>query len=223
MPATALSERVGYVFQNPEHQFVGDTVLGELAFSLSPRAGRKGARRLTVEQRQKAEAWLERIGLLELAEANPFTLSHGQKRRLSVAAMLIRGQSVLLLDEPTLGQDEEQSARLMAMMQEFRAAGGTVAMITHDMRLVAEYADSLVVLVEGRVVYAGTPAGFFARPDAVAEGGLAVPALGRVAAGLHKLVGAREGLLTISDLTRAAGDGPSRAMAAGPAPRGGDR
>lgn len=218
MSAAALSERVGYVFQNPEHQFVGDTVLGELAFSLSPKAGRKGARHLTVEQRQKAEAWLERIGLLALAEANPFTLSHGQKRRLSVAAMLIRGQSVLLLDEPTLGQDEEQSARLLAMMQEFRAAGGTVAMITHDMRLVAECADSLVVLAEGRVVYAGIPAGFFSRPALVAAAGLAVPALGRVAAGLHELVGAPEGLLTIADVTRAAGDGPGRAAAAGPAP-----
>ncbi len=216
MSAAALSERVGYVFQNPEHQFVGDTVLGELAFSLSPKAGRKGVRHLTAEQRQKAEAWLERIGLLALAEANPFTLSHGQKRRLSVAAMLIRGQSVLLLDEPTLGQDEEQSARLMAMMQEFRAGGGTVAMITHDMRLVAEYADSLIVLAEGRVVYAGRPAGFFSRPALVAAAGLAVPALGRVAAGLQKLVGAPEGLLTISHLTRVAGAGPGRAAAAGP-------
>jgi energy-coupling factor transporter ATP-binding protein EcfA2 len=223
MSATALSERVGYVFQNPEHQFVGDTVLGELAFSLSPKAGRKGARHLTVEQRQKAEAWLERIGLLALAEANPFTLSHGQKRRLSVAAMLIRGQSALLLDEPTLGQDEEQAASLMAMMQEFRAGGGTVAMITHDMRLVAEYADSLLVLADGRAVYSGSPAGFFSRPDVVAQTGLAVPALGRVAAGLHKLVGAPEGLLTIADLIRAAGDGPGRAVGAEPAPWGGDR
>jgi energy-coupling factor transporter ATP-binding protein EcfA2 len=223
MSAAALSERVGHVFQNPEHQFVGDTVLGELAFSLCPKAGRKGARHLTSEQRQKAEAWLERIGLLALAEANPFTLSHGQKRRLSVAAMLIRGQLVLLLDEPTLGQDEEQAARLMAMMQEFRAGGGTVAMITHDMRLVAEYADSLLVLAEGRVVYSGRPAGFFSRPALVAEAGLAVPALGRVAAGLHELVGAPEGLLTIADLIRVAGDGPGRAVAAGPASRECDR
>ncbi len=155
MSAAALSERVGHVFQNPEHQFVSDTVLGELAFSLCPKAGRKGARHLTAEQRDRADAWLERLGLLPLAEANPFTLSHGQKRRLSVAAMLIRGQSLLLLDEPTLGQDEEQAARLMAMMQAFRAGGGTVAMITHDMRLVAEYADSLLVLAEGRALYSG--------------------------------------------------------------------
>ncbi len=63
--------------------------------------------------------WLDRLGLLQLAEANPFSLSQGQKRRLSVAAMLMRGQSVLVLDEPTLGQDELQSVRLMAMMREF--------------------------------------------------------------------------------------------------------
>ena len=134
MSAPEVSSLVGYVFQNPEHQFVSDTVLGELAYSLSPKAGRKGARHLTAAQRELAETWLDRLGLLPLAEANPFTLSQGQKRRLSVAALLIRGQSALVLDEPTLGQDESQAGRLMAMMQEFRAAGGTVAMITHDMR-----------------------------------------------------------------------------------------
>jgi energy-coupling factor transporter ATP-binding protein EcfA2 len=197
MAASNLSDRVGYVFQNPEHQFVSGTVLGELAFSLSPKAGRKGARHLTPEQRERAEVWLDRLGLLPLAEANPFSLSQGQKRRLGVAAMLIRGQSALFLDEPTLGQDELQSSRLMAMMQEFRADGGTVAMITHDMRLVSEYADSLLVLAAGRSVYWGDPAGFFSRPELVKAAGLSVPALGRVCTGLRDLAGTPDGLLTV--------------------------
>jgi energy-coupling factor transport system ATP-binding protein len=205
MTASALSERVGYVFQNPEHQFVSDTVIGELAFSLSPKAGRKGWRHLTPEQRARAESWLERLGLLPLAEASPFALSQGQKRRLSVAAMLIRGQSVLVLDEPTLGQDEAQAARLMAMMQEFRATGGSVAMITHDMRLVGEYADSLLVLAEGRAVYSGTPEDFFSRPEAVAAAGLSVPALGRVAAGLQLVAGTPAGLLSVEAFLSRAG------------------
>lgn len=205
MSATALSDRVGYVFQNPEHQFVADTVLGELAYSLSPQAGRKGVRHLTAGHRALADEWLERLGLAALAEANPFTLSHGQKRRLSVAALLIRGQEVLVLDEPTLGQDESQSGRLMAMMQEFRAAGGTVAMITHDMRLVSEYADDLLVLAGGRTVYAGSPAGFFSRPELVEAAGLAVPVVGRVGAGLHERSGAPVGLFSAQALLAAAG------------------
>jgi len=207
MPAAALSERVGFVFQNPEHQFVTDTVRAELAFSLSPRAGRKGARQLTAEQRSRVDTWLDRLGLLALAEANPFALSQGQKRRLSVAAMLIRGQSVLVLDEPTLGQDESQAAGLMAMMEDFRAGGGTVVMITHDMRLIAQHADELLVLAAGRSVYFGTPADFFSRPGLVERSGLAVPALGRVSVGLHLAEGTPLGLLSVRAFVGDAGAG----------------
>ena len=91
MREAELSGRVGYVFQNPEHQFVADSVHDELAFSLLPRAA-EGRQPLTAAQEQLVEEWLERLGLLPLAEANPFSLSQGQKRRLSVAAMLMRGQ-----------------------------------------------------------------------------------------------------------------------------------
>jgi energy-coupling factor transporter ATP-binding protein EcfA2 len=205
MSAKALSDRVGFVFQNPEHQFVTDTVIGELAFSLSPRAGRKGVRHLTAEQRMRAESWLDRLGLLALAEASPFALSHGQKRRLSVAAMLIRGQSVLILDEPTLGQDESQAARLMAMMQAFRAGGGTVIMITHDMGLIASHADGLLVVKAGRAVYSGTPRGFFSEPGLVEASGLATPALGRVSTGLHLAEGTPRGLLSVDAFLELAG------------------
>ena len=184
LSATAVSAKVGHVFQNPEHQFVAQTVFGELAFSLSPKAGRKGARHLTETQRVLVNEWLDRLGLLPLAEASPFALSHGQKRRLSVAAMLIRGQSALILDEPTLGQDETQAARLLAMAEDFRQAGGTVVMITHDMQLIARHATQLVVLAGGRVAFAGEPAAFFRRPEVVAAAGLTVPLPGRVAMGL---------------------------------------
>ena len=204
LPAWAIAEKVGHVFQNPEHQFVSNTVRGELAFSLSPR-GRGGSRHLTPEQERSVDDWLERLGLLHLAEANPFTLSQGQKRRLSVAAMLIRGCPALILDEPTLGQDAVQSARLMEMMREFHASGGTVAMITHDMRLVAEYASSLLVLVGGRPAYSGDPAGLFAQPGLVEAASLAMPAVAQVGLRLQEAEGIRGGLLTARAFLEAAG------------------
>ena len=204
LPAWAIAEKVGHVFQNPEHQFVSGTVRGELAFSLSPR-GRGGPRHLTVEQERSVDDWLERLDLLRLAEANPFTLSQGQKRRLSVAAMLIRGCPALILDEPTLGQDAVQSARLMEMMREFQAGGGTVAMITHDMRIVAEYASSLLVLVDGRPVYSGDPAGLFAQPGLVAEARLAMPAVAQVGLRLKEGEEIRGALLTARGFLEAAG------------------
>jgi energy-coupling factor transport system ATP-binding protein len=219
IPPWAVSEQVGLVFQNPEHQFVTDTVFGELAYSLAPRAGRRHAGRLTDEQKSRVEGWLDRLGLLALAEANPFTLSQGQKRRLSVGSMLIRGQSSLVLDEPTLGQDELQSNRLMTMMQQLRAEGRTVAMVTHDMRLVAENADALVVLNGGEVAFAGEPADFFRRPADVEGAGLAMPALGVVSHLLHCEAGTPNGLHTLRRFTQVAGHAADHAGGArGPAP-----
>lgn len=213
----AISERVGLVFQNPEHQFVTDTVFGELAFSLAPRVGRRRAGALSTEQRARVDFWLDRLGLLALAEANPFSLSQGQKRRLSVGSMLIRGQSILILDEPTLGQDELQSQRLMAMMQELRREGRTVAAVTHDMRLVAENADSLLVLNGGEVSFSGMPAEFFRRPEEVEDAGLAMPPLGEVSYRLHREAGTPNGLHTLDLFTRALGPAQGgRALTGGP-------
>lgn len=196
-PLGSVSDKVGYVFQNPEHQFVTDSVFGELAFSLRPGAKRKKAIWLTAQEQVRVEKWLDRLGLLPLAEAHPFSLSQGQKRRLSVAAMLIRGQSVLILDEPTLGQDELQSEGLMSLMEELRREGRTVAVVTHDMRLVSEYADTLLVLAKGCVLFFGTPREFFAKPYQAESAGLALPTLGQVSALLHGEAGTPTDIHTI--------------------------
>jgi energy-coupling factor transport system ATP-binding protein len=212
LSAPAIAEKIGHVFQNPEHQFVSDTLRAELGFSLSPRTR---GRRLTPEEARSVDQWLDRLGLLSLAEANPFSLSQGQKRRLSVAAMLIRGCPVLVLDEPTLGQDEAQAARLMQMMGEFRAVGGTVVTVTHDMSLVAEHANKVLVLARGRGVYSGSPAGLFRTPVVVETAGLGLPAVARVALGLEEATGAGGRLLTIAEFASAAGVGPADVGAAG--------
>lgn len=196
-----LSANVGYVFQNPEHQFVTDTVRGELVYSLCP----SKHSRLTIEDESLVEATLFRFDLKRLEQANPFSLSQGQKRRLSVAAMLVRAQSILFLDEPTFGQDQAQTAKLMGMLQAVRCEGRSIVIITHDMDLVAEYAQSLLVLQEGELRFLGAPRDFFARDDVVAETGLGRPAL----AGLSSLLALRHhtcpGLLTIEDYLSAVG------------------
>ena len=119
--------------------------------------------------------------------------------------MLIRGQSVLVLDEPTLGQDELQSQRLMTMMHSLRAEGRTVAMVTHDMRLVAENADSLLVLNGGKVMFSGTPGELFRRPVEVEKAGLAMPVLGQVSHLLHGQEDTADGLHTQDLFCRALG------------------
>ncbi|MBI3360566.1 MAG: ABC transporter ATP-binding protein [Chloroflexi bacterium] len=159
----------GYVFQNPEHQFVADTVADELAYSLRAR------RRSPDEITRIVENLLDRFDLAELAAANPFTLSQGQKRRLSVATMLAVGQRLLILDEPTFGQDRRGAARLMALLRDLHRDGATILFITHDMRLVSEHAGTATALAEGRAIFSGPPADLFTRPDILAAARLTLP------------------------------------------------
>jgi energy-coupling factor transport system ATP-binding protein len=141
-----LARTVGYVFQNPEHQFVARTVYDELAFGLRLRDVAES------DVRTRVEAMLAEFGLSGLAAANPFKLSHGEKRRLSVATMLILKQRILVLDEPTFGQDRRHATALLRKFRALNEAGTTLIVITHDMRLVAEHASRVAVLEQGRVL-----------------------------------------------------------------------
>lgn len=137
--------RIGYVFQNPEHQFVTGSVRAELAHG--PRLLGLGRE----ETGARVDAALDRFGLTRYAERSPFLLSHGEKRRLSVATALITGPRLLLLDEPTFGQDRARTAELLALVDEVRAAGTTVVAVTHDLQLVADHAAHLALLSRGRL------------------------------------------------------------------------
>lgn len=196
LPAKALACQVAYVFQNPEHQFVTERVADEVAFSLQA----AGATEAEVEART-AEL-LATFGLARYARANPFTLSHGEKRRLSVAAMLTMGQEILILDEPTFGQDERNAATLMALLQDLNAQGKTVIMITHDMRLVAEYASQVAVMMAGRVEFLGRPAQLFEQPELLAKAHLNLPPLARLATLLSSQHPHLRGSATIDDFLR---------------------
>ena len=151
-----LANRIALVFQNPEHQFLTDTVYDEIDYSLLARGVAGEA------ERQKAvRATLELLGISGYEKVHPFALSAGMKRRLGVATMLVGHPAVLLVDEPTYGQDKQMTQTLMALMEDIRRQGIAVVMITHDMRLVQEYADRVVVMSEGRVLYTGSPARLF--------------------------------------------------------------
>ena len=140
-----LYRRIGLVFQNPENQFVTNTVMDEMMFSL------KKEKISQEEKEARVKEMLQRFHLENDVEKSPFVLSQGQKRRLSVATMLLTGQKMLFLDEPTYGQDFENRHELMRDMQKLNENGVTVIMITHDMTLVKEYADRVVVLKDGRI------------------------------------------------------------------------
>lgn len=149
-PATAdvrtLATTVGFVFQNPEHQFIRHSVAEELAHGLE-------LQRLPADEvAHRVDGMLARFGLTAHRDLHPFLLSGGQKRRLSVGTALIAGAPVLALDEPTFGQDRERAAELLDLLSQLNAEGTTVLVVSHDMQLVADHASRIAVLRDGRLL-----------------------------------------------------------------------
>lgn len=161
--------RLAYVFQYPEHQFVARTVRDELLYGLRARGVSDTA------ARERADAELEVAGLAQLALADPHTLSVGQQRRLSVATALVTDPDVIVLDEPTYGQDRRHFEALGARIDALRADGRTVIVITHDLGLVADHADRVVAMTDGRITFDGTQHALFDSDDVLAACGLALP------------------------------------------------
>jgi energy-coupling factor transport system ATP-binding protein len=135
-----LLTRIGTVFQDPEHQFITATVRDELA------VGPKALGLSPAETEERVDALLAALGLGALALANPFTLSGGQKRRLSVGTVLASRPAVMVLDEPTFGQDRVSWIRLVELLRAEVDAGATIVAVTHDAGVVAHLGESVVDL-----------------------------------------------------------------------------
>ncbi|MHA2406793.1 MAG: ABC transporter ATP-binding protein [Candidatus Ranarchaeia archaeon] len=172
MKIAELAREIAYVFQYPEHQFVTNKVRDEVEFSI---------RRLGLpeeEIKERADLTLKELGLTEeLQQRHPYNLSVGQKRRLSVACMTITEPAVIVLDEPTYGQDAHFNAQLMQYMYSLHEKGTTILFITHSMRTAAEYSDKVVALHDSRKVYEGGPKKFFSDRDLLKSIWLRPPAV----------------------------------------------
>jgi energy-coupling factor transport system ATP-binding protein len=135
--AAQLVSRIGTVFQDPQHQFVAPTVAAELAVGPN-RVARLNRRRDVKPGNDRTDQLLDRLRLRHLAQASPFTLSGGEQRRLSVATVLATAPRLLVLDEPTFGQDARTWAELVALLGELQAEGTALVVATHDLDLVDE-------------------------------------------------------------------------------------
>lgn len=173
-----LARRVAHIFQVPEKQFVRATVYDEIAHGL------RALGLAADEVERRTLDCLRTVRLLERRDASPYVLSHGQKRRLSVAAMVVGEPDVVVLDEPTFGQDYHQARNLMELLRKLAAGGAAVVFITHDMRLVAEYADRAVVLCEGAAEFDGAPQALFSTPEVLARARLRPPPVHEISARL---------------------------------------
>lgn len=161
--------KLGYVFQNSEHQFIADSVIEEIKYSLQTNK--------QVTQKYRCKDILKTLRMADNEYSHPFSLSQGQKRRLSVAVMLVNGQEVLIMDEPTFGQDAITSKEVINFVLDSVPGSGSIIMITHDMDLIDQYADKVLVLDQGSMIFFDCPSKLWAQTEILAKANLRLPFL----------------------------------------------
>ncbi len=164
-----LPRYVGYVFQNPDHQIFTRRVWDEVAYGLKNLAVPEGEREERIRQA------LEAVGLTAQAEEDPLFLGKGQRQRLAVASVLAMRPEIVIVDEPTTGQDYRMVCGIMRLLEELQRQGKTVLIITHDMTLVAHYCQRVVVLCDGRDRFTGAPRELFSNPERLRATQLCAP------------------------------------------------
>ncbi len=167
-----IRQKVGMVFQYPEHQLFGETVLEDVGFG--PRNGGLSEEEIVKRVREA----LAYVGLdyEVLKDQSPFELSGGQKRRVAIAGVLAMRPSVLVLDEPTAGLDPAGREEILAEIKQLHDEGGiTVVLVTHSMEDVARFADRLIVMEQGTIALDGTPLEVFGQAGRLKDMGLGVP------------------------------------------------
>jgi energy-coupling factor transport system ATP-binding protein len=140
------TDHMTFVFQNPEFQFVANTVYDEIAYSL------RIDKRPQQEIDERVRSLLKVFRLEAHRDKHPFQLSMGQKRRLSVAASIVIDKKIILLDEPTFGQDSKNTFALLEWFEEYRRRGITVIMVTHDEHISKNYATRIWTVKDGNVI-----------------------------------------------------------------------
>jgi len=152
----ALAARVGIVFQNPDRQIFAGKVRDEVVF------GPRMLGRSATDAAAAGTRALEAVGLADAVAANPYDLGYSRRKLLSIASILAMDTPVVVLDEPTTGQDARGIARVQQVLAGLIGDGRTVIAISHDMRFVAESFARVVVMGGGRVLLDGTPSDVFA-------------------------------------------------------------
>lgn len=174
-----LSAQVGYVFQNPDEQLFARKVIDDVAFgpkNLGFDAGRAASLIATA---------LELTGLTAEAESHPHQLSLAERKRVALAAVLAMDTPIVVLDEPTTGQDEHGVRMIASIIAGLQEQGRTVIAITHDMDFCAENFDRVVAMVHGEILADGSPSEVFTQHEILREAHVEAPQLSRLADALH--------------------------------------
>ena len=162
-----LSRKVGHLFQNPENQIFEETVFAEIAF---------GPRNLNLPEYEietRVDKVLKTTRLSRYRDTHPLSLSGGEKQRLALASVVVMEPQILVLDEPTTGLDLLSIMGILEIVKELHEKNVTVVLITHDMGLVSELSERVVVMGNGQIIGDGTPKEIFADDDLLKRASLA--------------------------------------------------
>ncbi len=172
-----MAQSIGYLFQNPDHQIFCETVYKEIAFGLNK--GKKSKKQLETNH-QKITEVAELLNLTDILGQNPFNLSKGEKQRVALASILALETEILVLDEPTTGQDYKECMEIMSIVKRLNEKGKTILMVCHDMEVVLDFAKRVIVLHEGRILEDGPTREILFKEQSLQVAGLMPPQLFRV-------------------------------------------
>ncbi|MFX1565826.1 MAG: energy-coupling factor ABC transporter ATP-binding protein [Promethearchaeota archaeon] len=175
-----LAKKVGFVFQNADHQLFADTLQAEVAFALHNLAFSKE------EIANRVAHYLDLFDLAKYKEQSPFLLSGGERKRLALASVLCVNPTILILDEPTQAQDALQKEKLLAFIDSFRDASHILVLVTHDVEFAVKAVDRLLILSQGRLIADGSPQQILSNPQILDRSRLLPPQLTQFAHQLAK-------------------------------------
>ncbi|WP_020614587.1 energy-coupling factor ABC transporter ATP-binding protein [Sediminispirochaeta bajacaliforniensis] len=189
-----LATKVGFVLQNPDLQLFAPTVREEVSF---------GPSNLGIEGRELEErvtSSLETVGLASQLESFPLTLSKGDRAKVVIASVLAMNPEIIILDEPTCGQDHKGNTQIMNIATSLCDAGKTIIVVTHNMDLIARYAERIIVLKKGRIHMDGSVREIFSRPKELLETHIKPPYITRLGQRLDDCLGGEETYLNVEEL-----------------------
>lgn len=190
-----LSTKVGFVLQNPDRQLFADSVEEEVSF------GPKNLKLAPAEIEERLEQALDMTGLQPLRREFPMALSAGDRAKVVIASVIAMRPEIIILDEPTTGQDRRGCAQIMDIAKDFQNKGFTVVVVTHHMALVAEYAERVVVMCKGQRLMDGPTAQIFAQAEKLRESFVMPPQVTQLAQRLGPRLGLEEAVLRTEELS----------------------
>jgi len=170
----ALARNVGFVFQNPDHQLFSETVEEEMAFAL-----RNFGFKENIIKRRVTWA-LNLLGLTQYRKTSPFMLSGGERKRVALASVLAWNPKILILDEPTIGQDYQQKEKLRQFILQMRAQRKTVIIVTHDVEFVAECNPRVLLMQEGKIVADGEAKKILTNTEILTQASVVPPQIAQI-------------------------------------------